>query len=864
MKRILSALIAAVMLFGIMPAAYADGEQIYDAVYKKAGGGQYIYCNNPEFVRESDLTSYDNPDARYIMTNEDLQPGEYTLFLCYYNWTEFNIEPDVEFKSGDNAVVTINSVGYYMPQSSEYWDCLGAWADLLGVDIRPTNGTEQYVHYREKTNLPAKIKLGAGSGWASSYIYNYETLPPKVAFNMLVNFTIESGSADVNCVALKSSGVLRDRSMHNPNAKPGRYVQDTTIKGICTDSLPIVEMDLDVNITEDTENGKNLTMRVFNQYYPKGNLVPYWITNINAAKDGSSVCMSAGAESDMLGFTYKDDEKLDMYGDNVPESERDNIWKMDVYHYDTKEYKPEFPWSAEDYRPNAELPEYDADKPLYSELRFNIGNFGVTNRHNITVTNSDAIPRALNYYIESSCSSNIVIVRDEAGNILNPYTLTQENPYALNKHITWGQQNEECLFSAELMPGETKKYILDVILPTNTFGGQKNTLRVDDHKDLVEKATTPLPVYDEINDLARVFYTGEEYMKWEDGRLFRYIREKDKWEEIQLTGAAKDVFKDEDYEITLVKTDKGYAAKYSVWDRYDDWRIEDKKAKNKVYFFDEDLEYQYYCTFPDYIYNMVYSDHTLYVQSDTFYQSEDNSYRRFIKIEDGTVLPVSNGEFTLVRKNWPLYRRTAGGSGKKISFEREIPPLMYATDGLFYYKRSYQSYTTDVDVKNILSVSRDGVNWTDIELPSGLLELLKVYRMNGKIYVATKYETFVYDDIPKAQATVILNGEYLSFEVNPEIKNGSTMVPLRFLSESLGAQVIWFSGVNIILIKRNGHMVRISPNDTRAYYDGAEYILNCAPYIKDERTMVPLRFVSSYLGCKVTWNEETSTVTITG
>lgn len=864
MKRIISVLIAAAVALQLVPAAFAEEAAVYDVKYKMAGGGQYIYCNNPEFVKESDLTSYDNPDARYIMNNENLQPGEYTLFLCYYNWTAFNIEPDVEFKSDDKAVITINSAGYYVPQSSEYWDCLGAWSDLLGVDIRPTNGTEQYVHYTGKTKLPARITLDGGNDWASKYIYNYEVLPPQVTFNMLINFTIESGSADVNCVALKSSGILRDRSMHNPDAKPGRYVQDTTIKGICTDSLPIVEADFDINITDDTQLGKNLAVRVFNSYYPNGNIVPYWMTNINPAHDGSAAVMSAGACSDMLGFTYKDDEKLEMYGVGVPESERDNIWKMDLYHYDTKEYRQDYAWSAEDYRPNDELPEYDAQKPLYSELQFNLGNFGVTNRHNITITNTAAEPRSLNYFIESSCSSNIVIVRDEEGNILNPYTLTRENPYALNKHITWGEQKEECLFSAEVMPGETKKYTLDVILPTNTYGGQKNILRVDDHKNLAEKPTTPIPEYNEINELARVFYTGGEYMKWADGNLFRWISETQEWKQIELPGATRDLFREEDYEITLVKTDKGYAAKYSVWDRYSDWKIEYKSAKNKVYFLDENMEYQHYCTFPDYVYNMVYSDHTLYVQSDAFYQSEDNTYRRFIPIEDATVLPVRNGEFTLVRKIWPLYRRTSGGSGRKINFERETPPLMYAADGLFYYKKSYQEYTTDVDTENILSVSRDGINWTDLRLPSGLLELLKVYRMNGKIYVATKYETFEYDDIPKAAATVMLNGEYLSFEASPEITNGRTMVPLRFLAEKLGAQVIWFSGVNIILIKRAGHTVRLSPGDKTAYCDSQAYALDCAPYIKDGRTMVPLRFIADCLDCKVKWDEKTSTAVITG
>ena len=841
MRRLFCAFAAAMAL--LWTAALAEP---YDIVYEKAGGGQYIYCNNPEFVTADMLCKKGNPNAQYLMNNDALAPGDYTLFLCFTNMTGTDVEPDVEFKSSNGAKITVTRAGYYVPNGNEYWDCLGAWADYLRLDIVPGAQTEQYVHYSGAAGLPKVLDLAEGRRWASECIYNYTQVAPQLSFNMLLDFSIEGGEADVNCGAIKHG----ERGAE-VNLRRAAYVSDTAIKGI-SDTLPIVEAKLDIEITPEQKDGKNLVMRVFNNYFPDGNIVPYWITNINPARDGSAGAVSAAALSDMLAFEYADSGK-NAYG------AEDGIWHIDTDHYDTAQYREDYPWSEEEYEPNTAVEGWDLKNPPRTDLMFNLGNFGVTNRHYLTLTNSDSRVRCVNYYIESASSSNIVVVRSADGTALNPYTLMPEGAFAQNKSITPDEQTSECFFSVELAPGEVKSYILDVILPTNTFGGQKNYFTVTGEKALAEPAACALPVYDSRDEWQRVFYTGAEYMRWEGERLMRL--EDGEWREVKLGAAARDAFADEDYEITMVRTDSGYAAKYSAWDGMD--TVGNRRGKNRVYFLDNDMDYVSEYEFGDYIYNMVFSDHTLYVQADAFYQSEDNSLRRFIPIEDATILPAANGSFTLLRRQWPYYRRSrADGSGRKIVFEGGIPQLIYATDGLFYYKKSFKERRTDADVKNILSVSADGISWVDLELPDRLLELLRVYRADGKIIVVTRYESFEFDDVSLSAVTVMINGEYFSFEQSPEIREGRIMVPLRFLAEQIGAEVLWDGDTGSIEVRRGENSVSIAIGSDAAHGGEREYKLDAAPYIKGGKAMVPLRFLSAQLGCRVRWVEKTRTVKI--
>lgn len=197
-----------------------------------------------------------------------------------------------------------------------------------------------------------------------------------MTFNMLVDFTIESGSVDVNFAALKNYGALNDRSYHNPEAAPGKYYNDTSVKGIETESLPRVEAELEIVIDADTPNGENMPVLIHNRFFNDGNVVPYWMTNINIVRDDYRFSKEIAVDTDMLTLAYRDDSKLSYYGPNVPAEKRDNVWLFDPFHHNTLGYESGMPWDAATHVPNAPNGNsFDIDNPPDQKWEFNLGNF---------------------------------------------------------------------------------------------------------------------------------------------------------------------------------------------------------------------------------------------------------------------------------------------------------------------------------------------------------------------------------------------------------------------------------------------------------------------------------------------------------
>lgn len=89
------------------------------------------------------------------------------------------------------------------------------------------------------------------------------------------------------------------------------------------------------------------------------------------------------------------------------------------------------------------------------------------------------------------------------------------------------------------------------------------------------------------------------------------------------------------------------------------------------------------------------------------------------------------------------------------------------------------------------------------------------------------------------------------------------MVPLRKIFETLGATVVWEDSSQTITATRGERTVVLEVNKSEALVDGAVSTLDAPPLILDGRTMVPVRFVSESLGATVEWEEDTNTVFIT-
>lgn len=121
---------------------------------------------------------------------------------------------------------------------------------------------------------------------------------------------------------------------------------------------------------------------------------------------------------------------------------------------------------------------------------------------------------------------------------------------------------------------------------------------------------------------------------------------------------------------------------------------------------------------------------------------------------------------------------------------------------------------------------------------------------------------FLSTGVIKATPIVLLDGQPLSFEVSPTIENGTTLVPMRAVFESLGATVQWDDYTQMVTADKVGTTIKITLGQPIAYKNGFPVTLQVPAKLINNRTMVPLRFVSEALGAQVNWDGFTQTITI--
>jgi hypothetical protein len=109
-----------------------------------------------------------------------------------------------------------------------------------------------------------------------------------------------------------------------------------------------------------------------------------------------------------------------------------------------------------------------------------------------------------------------------------------------------------------------------------------------------------------------------------------------------------------------------------------------------------------------------------------------------------------------------------------------------------------------------------------------------------------------------ADSQIKIDGVGISSDAKPETKNNRIMVPLRIISENLGAKVNWTKSE--VTLTKNEMKVMLKPNSKSAVKNGKTLQLDVEPYVKDDRMFVPLRFIAETFGSKVNYNGSTVTV----
>ena len=112
---------------------------------------------------------------------------------------------------------------------------------------------------------------------------------------------------------------------------------------------------------------------------------------------------------------------------------------------------------------------------------------------------------------------------------------------------------------------------------------------------------------------------------------------------------------------------------------------------------------------------------------------------------------------------------------------------------------------------------------------------------------------------------IYINGEKVNNDalpMPPVIMGGNTLVPAREVFEKLGASVAWKSDKYEVDVSYGNTFVVMYIGNTQAMAGGEQKTMNVAPQLKNDKTMIPLRFVSEAVGIDVEWEDETRSIKV--
>lgn len=113
------------------------------------------------------------------------------------------------------------------------------------------------------------------------------------------------------------------------------------------------------------------------------------------------------------------------------------------------------------------------------------------------------------------------------------------------------------------------------------------------------------------------------------------------------------------------------------------------------------------------------------------------------------------------------------------------------------------------------------------------------------------------------EVKVYLDGNMLGFDQSPIIEDGRTLAPLRAIFEALGADVDWDNQTRTVTAQKEQLKIDLQIGSKEAYVNNQPVELDVPGRIINDRTLVPLRFISEALGAKVDWDGSARTVWIT-
>ncbi len=108
-----------------------------------------------------------------------------------------------------------------------------------------------------------------------------------------------------------------------------------------------------------------------------------------------------------------------------------------------------------------------------------------------------------------------------------------------------------------------------------------------------------------------------------------------------------------------------------------------------------------------------------------------------------------------------------------------------------------------------------------------------------------------------------VNGKQPKFDVQPFVKEGRTLVPFRAMAASLDAEVSYDAATKTVTVIRGDTTVKLTLGSNVALVNKNKVTLDVTAEAVQGRTVIPLRFLSEALGAEVTYDAETKSIIVT-
>lgn len=194
-----------------------------------------------------------------------------------------------------------------------------------------------------------------------------------------------------------------------------------------------------------------------------------------------------------------------------------------------------------------------------------------------------------------------------------------------------------------------------------------------------------------------------------------------------------------------------------------------------------------------------------------------------------------------------------GGNTTKSNLYPYGTPIKFGTQNIDWDKKHFE-FTADAST---------GYNAASIVIV-GLDEKTGTYSSSPPYYYSFKdlVNPKAYNRYSYSEMSLFINNIEETYFATPIIKDGTTLVPLRYLFEKFHATVTWDNETQTAKVAKDNTNLVLTINSNLVTVNGKSTQLEVPPQLIDNKTMVPLRFISEQLGAEVTWDEVEKSVLI--